>query len=100
TALRPFPTRRSSDLQHVERTSSLAQPTHAVVDAPGSEPRLRDEKSLPPLAEKICRRDPHILVKNLGVPVAETLVLTGQGWDVAHLFQARRVGRNADHRRA
>src|SRR5207249_6934127 len=73
--------------QHVERAPRLTQPPHAVVDAPGPKPGLRDEKTLTALAQEIRSRHSHVLVKDLGVAVAEPLVLAGERGDVAQLLQ-------------
>src|SRR5439155_22240748 len=74
---------------HVERPPGLSQPAHAVVDAPWTEPDLRDVKALAALAHDGVLGDAHVLVDDLRVAVSEALVLAGQGGEISEPLRAR-----------
>src|SRR5204863_217732 len=73
--------------QHVEGTPGLSQPSHAVVNAAGPQPGLRDQKSLAALAEQAFLRDANVLVQHLSVTITKALVLSCERRDVADFFQ-------------
>src|SRR5207302_8462944 len=82
--------------EHVEGPPGLPQPAHAVVDAAGSEPDLRDLEALANLADDVLLGDLHILVEDLRVAVSEALVLPGHGRDVAQPLDPWGIGRHQE----
>ena len=79
--------------EHVEGAPREPEPAHAVVDAAGNEPVLRDHEALALLAEQRVVPEPHVLVEDLGVPAEapEAPVRVLHRRDVAHDVHAGRV---------
>ena len=79
--------------QHVECSPALAEPSHAVVDAPGAQAFLRDHERLALAAERVRDRDANVLVQDLRVHG-----VAADAADVAQDVQSRRALRHDDHR--
>ena len=86
--------------EHVEGAARLAEPAHAVVDAPWPEPSLCDQEPLAAFADEVVFRHANVLVQDFGVAVSEPLVLSGHRRDVPYLLEPWRVRRHDDHRSA
>jgi hypothetical protein len=80
----------------LQRTFGDANLPHAVVDAAGTETRLRNFEATPLAQEKIRRRDAHILEDHLAMPVWRIVVSEHvQHPDHLHAWS---VARDKDHR--
>src|SRR5437016_10527362 len=79
----------------IERALAHADPAHAVVDAPGAKPLLRQHEALPFFPDAIRDRYAALLVHDFGV--TEVVVASlAHDRDVAHEAEPGRVERDDD----
>ena len=81
---------------HFERALGLSDGAHAMVDAPGTEPALRDLEAAPLAQDHVIRRHAHILEVHLAMAVRR-IVIAEDGERADHR-DAGRVNRHQHHR--